>query len=146
VRTLEDGLPTLDRYAKPHCNLGAFQIDPAAGRNHRLTTRGDVGFEIIAADMFGPFGLDPAIFVTGVAATLVAWDVGQHAITIGEQFGRQAPTRRGEIVHAGGSVMVGVLASGLAYGIYLFGSGNQPTLAVALLMFGAVLLIWALRD
>ncbi|MFB6138214.1 MAG: hypothetical protein ABEJ42_07760 [Halobacteriaceae archaeon] len=101
---------------------------------------------IIASDMFGPPGLDPAVYLASMTATIVSWDVGQHAITIGEQFGLTAPTRRGELVHAAGSVIVGVLASGIAYGVYFFGSGNQPTLAVALLMLGAVLLIWALRD
>lgn len=101
---------------------------------------------IALADMFGPPNLGVGLFLVSVTATIVAWDVGQHAITIGEQFGRQAPTRRGELVHAGSSVIVGILGSTLAYGVYFFGLRNQPTLTVATLMFGAVLLMWALRD
>jgi hypothetical protein len=87
----------------------------------------------------------PMLLISGVM-TLVAWDVGQHAITVGEQFGRTVPTRRGELVHAASSTIVGVLGAGASYGVYVLGAGGQPALAVVLLVLGAVGLVWALRD
>jgi hypothetical protein len=88
----------------------------------------------------------PLTVVVGGVAMFVAWDVGQHAVTIGEQFGRGVPTRRGEIVHAAASSLVGVLGAGISYGVYVFGTGDQPALAVILMILGVVGLVWALRD
>lgn len=88
----------------------------------------------------------PSMLVVGAVGLLVSWDVGQHAITIGEQMGRNAPTQRGEVAHAAGSSIVGILAGGLTYGVYLFGAEGQPALAVILLMVGGIALVWALRD
>jgi dipeptidyl aminopeptidase/acylaminoacyl peptidase len=50
LRAVGDGFPTLARFAKRHYDLGQFQIDPAANRDRRLTTRSDAGIEIYAAD------------------------------------------------------------------------------------------------
>ena len=50
LRTLSDGFPPLERFARPHLNLGQFQVDPAANRSRRLTTRNSVGFEVYAPD------------------------------------------------------------------------------------------------
>jgi hypothetical protein len=88
----------------------------------------------------------PLTMVTSAVALFVSWDVGQHAVTIGEQFGRGAPTQRGELVHAAASSLVGVLGAGVAYAVYLLGTGDQPALAVILLLLGVVALVWALRD
>jgi len=99
---------------------------------------------VIVAGGFG--AATPPTVLAATVATLIAWDVGQHAITVGEQFGRTAPTRRGEVVHAASTTIVGVLSAGIAYGVYVFGTSGQPTLAVVLLFLGAVLLVWALRE
>lgn len=50
LRALSDGFPTLAMFAKRHYDLGQFQIDPAANRNRRLTTRSSVGLELYNAD------------------------------------------------------------------------------------------------
>lgn len=59
----------------------------------------------------------PVFPLVGTATTLVAWDVGEHAIGVGEQLGREADTRRQELVHAGLSVCVGALGLGLALAV-----------------------------
>jgi dipeptidyl aminopeptidase/acylaminoacyl peptidase len=46
LRTVGDGFPTLASFARRHYDLGQFQIDPAANRERRLTTRSDVGIEV----------------------------------------------------------------------------------------------------
>jgi dipeptidyl aminopeptidase/acylaminoacyl peptidase len=50
LRTTDDGFPTLARFAKRHYDLGQFQVDPAANRERRLTTRSDVGIEVYGRD------------------------------------------------------------------------------------------------
>ena len=50
LRTVGDGFPTLARFARRHYDLGQFQIDPAANRTRRLTTRNDAGIEIYDRD------------------------------------------------------------------------------------------------
>jgi dipeptidyl aminopeptidase/acylaminoacyl peptidase len=64
LRTLSGGFPSLERFAQPHLNLGQFQLDPAANRDRRLTTRGSVGFELYSAD--------------GTLATTVQVPAGAH--------------------------------------------------------------------
>lgn len=88
----------------------------------------------------------PPMLLASMVGLLVAWDTGEHAITIGEQFGRTAPTRRGEFVHVGGSLIVGVLTAGFVYLVYTLGTGGQPALAGISLLLGAVLLVWAMSD
>lgn len=43
------GAPTMASFAKPFYRLGGQQIDPAANRSRRLTTRSDVGIDIYSA-------------------------------------------------------------------------------------------------
>jgi dipeptidyl aminopeptidase/acylaminoacyl peptidase len=50
LRTVGDGFPTLDRFARRHYNLGQMQIDPAANRSRRLTTRSDTRTELYGRD------------------------------------------------------------------------------------------------
>ena len=99
---------------------------------------------VLVAGVFDAITVPMTLMAT--VGTMIAWDVGQHAVTIGEQFSRESPTRRGEATHAAASTIVGVLAAGVAYGIYVAGSGGQPALAILFLGLGATFLIWALRD
>lgn len=46
ARTTSDGLPALSLLGKPYHNLGGFQVDRAASRSRRLTTRSDAGLEL----------------------------------------------------------------------------------------------------
>jgi dipeptidyl aminopeptidase/acylaminoacyl peptidase len=50
LQTVSDGPPSLASYAKPHLNLGAWRIDPAAKRNRNLTTRNAVGYRLVHRD------------------------------------------------------------------------------------------------
>lgn len=101
----------------------------------------------VAVLVVGVFGAAPtSLLLVSTVAVLVAWDAGQHAVTIGEQFGRTPPTRRGELLHAGASVVVGVLAAAVVYAVYLFATDSQPVLAVILVVGGALVLLWSLRE
>lgn len=67
--------------------------------------------------VFSAWAADPTDFqvVAGSALLLVAWDAAEHSITLGEDVGRSAQTRQVAVVHAAGSLVVG-----LAAGIVVF--------------------------
>lgn len=99
---------------------------------------------IVLAGLIGTASLP--LLLVAIVGLMVSWDVGQHAITIGNQLGRSAPTQRGELIHAAASCLVGVLAAGAVYTAYLLGSGRQPVLALVLVILGVSILIWSLRE
>lgn len=79
--------------------------------------------------------------LVSVVFTVVAWDTGGSAISIGEQLGREARTLRIEIVQITMSITVGTLAAVTGYAIYHFGASGQPVTAVIFFLIGAILLI-----
>lgn len=85
----------------------------------------------------------PAVLV-GVATSVLAWDAAGTAITLGDQLGRRAPTRRLEAVHLVGSLLVAGLATGVGYGLYRALTGGQPVAALVFSLVAAVLLVAAL--
>lgn len=85
-----------------------------------------------------------AALLTGAAAAIVAWDLGDRAITGGEQVGRQAHTWQTELVHGGSSVLVGAVAVIVALAVYGAGLSDIPLLAVWTLFGAGVVLATAL--
>ena len=92
----------------------------------------------------GSAGITPVLGIVLTAA--LAWDLGEQAINVGEQMGRESPTARGELVHAGLSLAVGLAAAGIAATIYVAAAGGLPTVALVVLVVAAVLLTAALRP
>ena len=88
----------------------------------------------------------PELMLISVVASLVAWDVAQNAMDLGEQIGRGSRTRRAEVVHAAGTAMIATLSAGVAYGLFRVAGGGRPPAAVLLLVLGAVLVTWAIRG
>ena len=86
------------------------------------------------------------LLLPGVIATVLAWDLGEQAINVGEQLGRDAETTQLEVTHAAGSTVVGVGAGALGYGVYLVSSGGQPVTALVFLLLAVVVLTSALRN
>lgn len=90
-------------------------------------------------------GAPPVVVFCAVGAALVVRDVGDHAAEVGLQIGRTAETRRGEIAHATGGLLVAGLGVGLAVGTLSFvGPVSLPTsswrgyIALALLLIAVV--------
>jgi dipeptidyl aminopeptidase/acylaminoacyl peptidase len=46
LRTISDGMVTLNQLGRPHYNLGGFQVDYGANRARTMTTNSRVGFEL----------------------------------------------------------------------------------------------------
>ncbi|WP_233274821.1 DUF7519 family protein [Haladaptatus cibarius] len=99
----------------------------------------------IAALVAAELGAAPVVVFCGVAAALVVRDVGDHAAEINLQIGWEADTRRGEVVHATGVLLVAGVGVGLAVAVLSFvGPISLPTetwrgyLALALLLVAVV--------
>lgn len=109
----------------------------------KLGTAG-VTVSVLAAGLFMSVPLR-TLLVCG-AATIVAWDAGEHAINVGEQLGRHAETRRLEAAHGAGSLLVGGVAVGAGTVISGVGSSGLPLPALALLLASVLLLTGALHG
>ena len=73
-------------------------------------------------------GTAPVIVFCAVGAALVVRDVGDNAAEVGLQLGRAAETRRGEVAHATGGLLVTAVGIGLAVGVLSFvGPVSLPT-------------------
>ena len=88
----------------------------------------------------------PEGLLVGTAAVVLAWDLGENAIGLGEQLGRAARTRRAEITHAALATLVGVVAVALGYAVFRLATGGQPLAALVFLLAAAIALLEALRD
>jgi len=84
--------------------------------------------------------------LAGAVAAVLAWDLGEHAIGLGEQLGHEAPTRRGELAHAAASTGVGLAAAVVGYVVYRVAWGGQPLAALLLLLFAALFLMLSVRE
>lgn len=107
-------------------------------QSRRLVTVGTVvlfGVVLLAGTTGGPL----ALVVLGAGATVVAWDAGTNAISVGRQLGAAAATSRIEVAHTLASSAYAVLVGGVVYAAYGLARGGQPTLAVALSLVAAVL-------
>lgn len=104
-------------------------------------------FILVAALVTGAFGaLSPEFMLLGVGATVLAWDVGQHGIVIGNQLGRQTASDRTQLVHTAISTFVIGTISMLAYLIFLVAGEGRHASAVAIGIIGVVLMAWVFRS
>ncbi|WP_459191508.1 DUF7519 family protein [Halosimplex sp. J119] len=100
---------------------------------------------LLASVLAGVGGAPVEVLLIGVTATVVAWDSGGTAITIGDQLGSAADTARLEAVRLGASALVGTLTAAGGYAVYRTASGGMPFLALLCLLVAAALLASALR-
>lgn len=104
-------------------------------------------FVLFVGALVGPVaGSDSPAVLVAVAATVLVWDLGEHAINVGEQLGREADTRSGEVAHAAASTAIGAGAAALGYLLYVAASGRKPLTALVLLLFAAIVLTLVLGD
>jgi hypothetical protein len=110
----------------------------------RLVSIGILGL-VLGVLVAGAVGLPAELLLVSAAASAVAWDVADQAMSVGTQVGRGADTARAELVHAAGSALVASVAVVVAYLVFRAVAGG-PVLALALLLAGAVLLASILRG
>lgn len=81
----------------------------------------------------------------GTVAAVVAWDAAGTSMSMGRQMGREAATKRAEVVHALVGTVVGIVAVGGGYVIYRVAGGGKPTAALLLMIIAVGLLVSGLR-
>jgi hypothetical protein len=128
--------------------VGAVSLLLLAGglyaSSRRIVTLAGAGF-LLAILLAGARGAAPEALLVASLGAVLAWDVAEFAVGVGEQLGEQADTSRLELVHAAGSLLVGVVTAGAAYGVFLAAAGGRPAFAVVLLLLGTVVLVAVLR-
>lgn len=100
------------------------------------------GFVVTGTFMSAPAG----VLLVGFVATIVAWDVGENAISLGEQLVRNTATLRTEVGHIAATITVGALGGGLVYGVYRAAAGGRPLSALAFMLTGIVVVAWVFRK
>ncbi|EMA02392.1 hypothetical protein C439_07415 [Haloferax mediterranei ATCC 33500] len=97
---------------------------------------------LVVGGMSGP-GAEPILLAA--IASILAWDLGENALSVGDHLGRETDTTRLELVHAAATLLVLTVGAGVVYGVDAVASGGQPIAAVVLLLLGAVALVSVVR-
>ena len=106
-----------------------------------------IGLILVGALITGAYGvLPPELWLVGIGATIIAWDAGQHGMVIGDQLGRQAQSKRNQLVHVAATTLLIGIVSTFVYLVSLIGGSGRPASAVALVVVGVILLAWVFRS
>lgn len=97
---------------------------------------------VVLAGLAGASGLAVGV---GFVGAVVAWDVGHNTLSHGRHVGRDAASPAPEAVHAGASLLAGLVAVVLGFVVFVLATSGQPATAVAFLTLGAVLLVLAVK-
>ena len=123
----------------------------------RYLSRETAGFSLASAGLFVATVFAAAVeaptwlVLGGIVASLFVWDAGRFGTTLGKEIGRSSGTHRAELVHAGGTALVGLVGAGLAIGTttaatYTAGAeSSTATVALVFVTSGIVFLVAALR-
>lgn len=110
-----------------------------------LVTAG--GAALVAGTIAGGIaGAPPLAALIAITGAVLSWDLGGTAIVLGEQLGREAPTTRLELVHAGASVAVGAATVAGGFLVYETATEGQPVSGVFGLVLAVFVLIVGLRT
>lgn len=122
----------------------------ALALSYRYGSRGllTVGVAVLFAGelLAGALGGRPLPLLLAVAATVVAYDCMENAISMGEQLGREADTERAELAHAAGSGTVAVLSVGVPFAAFSLAGGGKPASLLVIMLLAAVILTSVLRP
>lgn len=91
-------------------------------------------------------GADPLLALFAGAAAVVAYDAGEHAVTLGHDVGTRGRAGAAVLVHVASTTAVALLVASLAYAVYEYGPGSLPVGGLVVLLVGGVLLAYALRE
>lgn len=91
-------------------------------------------------------GADALPLLAAFVASVLAWDVGEHAINVGEQLGAGARTWPVELGHAGATAGFGAAAAGVALWIRGFDVTGVSLVGLLLLVGAGIVLLVALYN
>ena len=124
-------------------SVAGYGVGLVLGSSRLLSWGAGAGVVGVAVAVGSGGGAEPLLIAA--VALAVGWDVADHGLSVGRHVGREGRTRRNVAVHAGSAVLVGTLSAVAVYGTYVAAAGGQPVAALALLLFGAVVLASAFR-
>lgn len=122
--------------------VGLVVAGVGTGSRSRITV-GSAGL-FAGVIVAGVQGAAAGATLLGGAAAVLAWDTGTTAIGIGRQLGREASTRRLELVRLAASAVVGAVTIGAGYLLYDRAAGGQPLGTLLALVLATVLLLTAI--
>jgi hypothetical protein len=126
--------------------LGAG-LAPVRTTDARHVVSAGVGALVVCVVLAGLLTDVGALALLGsMAAVVVAWDAGDHAISLGEHVGRRARTWPVELTHTGVTATYGVVVVAAATVVYEANVTDVPLVGLLLLLGGAVALLVALSD
>ena len=127
------------------CVLGVLVLAGGLLTGQQITVTAGAGLLVLGSLVGGTQGLPVLATLIGVAAGLLAFDLGSTAVTLGEQLGRGTDTVQVELLHAVASTLVGGVVVGAGFAIREVASGGQPLSGVLGLVVAVLVLIAALR-
>ncbi|SEP30646.1 hypothetical protein SAMN04487948_14017 [Halogranum amylolyticum] len=125
--------------------LVAVAVVPVVDRRSRQLLKVGSVLLFFSVLLGGLVALGPlSTLLVGAVAALLVWDLGENAVAVGEQLGRNAPTRRLELTHLAASLLVGGVA--VIAGLLVSDVGTTElsfpsfvVLVVAVVLFGVAL-------
>jgi hypothetical protein len=111
----------------------------------RFVTLGG-GALFFAVVFSGIAGLETRYAVVAGAAAIVAYDAGEHAVSLGHDVGRDGNVGAALLVHVAITSAVALVVASFSYAVYEYGPGSLPVGALVALLLGGVLLAYALRE
>jgi len=100
------------------------------GLASRYVAADTAGVAIAAAGLFvasafaAAVGGSTPIVVSGLVGAFLVWDAGAFGTTLAREVGRDAATRRTELIHDAGTLAVGSVGAGVAVALYELGTGS----------------------
>ena len=122
-----------------------FGLRPVRQRTARRFVSASLAALVVGVVLSGVFHRTSAVvLLTATVGAVVAWDVAENGISLGEQLRTDAETRRVELVHAGSSAGFGAVLVFGATVLYERGGTTLPLGVLLLLVAGAVISMAAL--
>lgn len=103
------------------------------------------GIVFVGVVLSGILGSSMPLLVLGSLATVISFDLGQNAFSVGRQLSDETETTRGELVHASASLAVGIVIVGIGAVVYFAAFQTLSVSSLAFFLLGALLLVWAIR-
>ncbi|MFC6826999.1 DUF7519 family protein [Halopelagius fulvigenes] len=128
------------------CLLGAGLAPVPRVRPRRLVSAGS-GALVVCVLLTGLMtGVEALQMLAATAATVVAWDAGENAVSLGEHVGRRARAWPVELGHSGATAAYGAAVVVAAFGVSELNVTDVPLVGLLLLLGGAVALLLALSN
>lgn len=127
--------------------LLALGLAPARAASPRRFVSVGTAFLVANVALSGlVHGAELWMLLGGFTAAVVAWDVGEQAINVGEQLGVRARTWQIEASHAAATGAYGALAVGAAAGFRQVEVTGVPLVGLLLLVTASIALLVALYN